>query len=152
MSNKYKRKGRAKFLMLEGYLLRSAAWRAATPVDRSLYLELKWRYDGLNNGRIGLSCREAAEALGVSKATADRSFKHLQELGFVEIAKRSGFNVKSRVSTEWLLTEHKDDRTGDLPKKTFTRWAPEIQNTVSPEGHIVSSEVQWRPKNVAICA
>ncbi len=31
MSNRYKRKGKSKFIMIEGYVKLSAAWKALTP-------------------------------------------------------------------------------------------------------------------------
>jgi len=89
LSSKFKRKGKAKFLMIDGWIVRTPAYRAMTPNDRSAYLELKWRYDGLNNGRIGLSIRDLAAALGIGKNAASISLLRLQELGFVAIAKKA---------------------------------------------------------------
>jgi len=122
VSRKYKRKGKSKFLMIEGYVMRSPAFRALSPNDKAAYLELKWRYDGLNNGRIGLGCRELAEALQSSKDTARRALDSLMEKGFITKAKASGFNVKNRTATEWRLTEYSSDVTGELPTKDFMRW------------------------------
>jgi hypothetical protein len=50
----------------------------------------------------------------------------LQELGFIKIGKRSGFNIKGRVASEWLLTEFPDDtKTGVLSTKDFMKWSPQ---------------------------
>jgi DNA-binding GntR family transcriptional regulator len=70
--------------------------------------------------------REAATALGISKDTANRAMFDLQDRGFAKIAKDSGFNIKGRVSREWLLTEFSDDRSGVHvePTKEFMRWQP----------------------------
>lgn len=126
MAKKFKRKGAGKFIMIDGYVIRSEAWRALTVNDRAAYLEVKWRYDGLNNGRIGLGCRELADALGnKSKDTANQSLKNLQEKGFVARSKPSGFSRKDRAATEWRLTEYACDVTGELPTKDFLRWTPE---------------------------
>ncbi|MER8371731.1 hypothetical protein [Mesorhizobium sp. M1406] len=130
MSSRFKRKGKAKFLLIEGHLIRSAAWRHATPNDRALYLEFKWRYDGFNNGRIGLSVRDAAEALGIGKNAASKSFGNLQRLGFVAVVTKGAFSVKLKRATEWLLTEYKCDVTGELPRKDFMRWRPDEKITV----------------------
>lgn len=123
--SRFKRKGKSKFLMIEGYIMRSPAWRALTPNDKAAYLELKWRYDGLNNGRIGLGCRELAEAMQSSKDTARRSLESLMEKGFLAKAKPSGFNVKNRVATEWRLTEYNCDLSGHHATKDFMRWPTE---------------------------
>ncbi|MGE0283323.1 MAG: hypothetical protein AB7F09_15835 [Parvibaculaceae bacterium] len=123
--SRFKRKGKTKFVMIEGYIMRSPAWAALTPNDRAAYLELKWRYDGVNNGRIGLGCRELAKALQSSKNTAHRSLEKLIQTGFLAKGKPSGFNVKNRVSTEWRLTEYGCDVSGQMATKDFMRWQPE---------------------------
>lgn len=138
--SRYKRKGKAKFIMLERYLYRSPAWQALDSHACRLYLELKDRYDGQNNGRIALSCRDAATILKASKATASRAFSSLIENGFVRVSKVSGFNIKSRTATEYRLTEHMCDVTGGSPTKDFMKWTPDEKRTVSPEGHTVSAE------------
>ncbi|TPP07031.1 winged helix-turn-helix transcriptional regulator [Rhizobium glycinendophyticum] len=140
MSNRLKRKGRAKFLMVEGFVFTSKAFRSLSTVERAAYLELKWRYDGFNNGRIVLSCRELAEALNVSKETASRAIRALCAKNFVEPVKQSTFNLKTKTATEWRLAEYKCDVTGELPSKQFMRW-PE-KNTVSSQGQTVSPEGQ----------
>ncbi|WP_192384094.1 hypothetical protein [Mesorhizobium silamurunense] len=149
MSSRYKRKGKAKFLLIEGYLIRSTAWQHATPNDRALYLELKWRYDGFNNGRIGLSIRDAADALGIGKNAVSMSFSNLQSKGFVAVVTKGAFSVKVKRATEWLLTEYKCDVTGELPRKDFMRWRPEEKITVlsqvrsvPPQGHLSTPEAQ----------
>ncbi len=123
MSKKFKRKGQSKFLIIEAYIIRSAAWQALCPNERAAYLELKWRFDGYNNGRIGLGNRELVKALKSSKDTARRALDSLMEKGFVTKAKPSGFNVKHRVATEWRLTEYNCHVTGELPTKDFMRWS-----------------------------
>lgn len=122
--SRFKRKGKSKFIMLDGYVKRSAAWKALTPIEKVAYLEVKWRYDGLNNGRIGLGCRELADELGMSRNTADRALVGLLAKGFTAKAKASAFNVKNRAATEWRLTEYNCDVTGELATKDFMRWQP----------------------------
>jgi len=111
------------FTMLTRQITRSAAWRDLRPPARALYLELRERYNGHNNGVIGLGVRQAAEALNVSKDTASRSFIELEEHGFIEPTTK-GYLVGSR-ATEWLLTELRDDRTNHRPTADFLSWQPE---------------------------
>lgn len=129
MSSRYKRKGRTKFLMLEKHLLGCPAWRALSPNDRALYLELKWRYDGRNNGRIGLSVREACEALNIGNGAVKAAFLELQAKGFIAVAFKGAFNVKSKRATEWTLAEYDDDRTNQPASKAFMRWRPDGATT-----------------------
>ena len=129
------RKGRDKrelpagrYVNLREYMMASPAWRALDCNSRCLYIELARRYRGpnSNNGKIPYSVREAATALAIGRSTACRCFDRLQELGFIKVAKRSGFNIKGRVSTEWLLTEFPDDtKTGVLSTKDFMKSTPE---------------------------
>ncbi|MCO6390546.1 hypothetical protein GTW25_05835 [Aliihoeflea aestuarii] len=137
--SKFKRKGKAKFIMIDAYIIRSAAWQALTANDRATYLELKWRYDGLNNGRIGLGERELAASLHFGRDTGRRSLKNLVEKGFAVKSKASGFNVKSRMATEWRLTEYACDVTGELPTKDFMRWPEE-----NPQAHLRSAQAHLR--------
>ncbi|WP_205908977.1 hypothetical protein [Metarhizobium album] len=132
MTSKRKRKGRAKFIMIDGYVKRSAAWKALSPIERSAYLEVKWRYDGMNNGRIGLGCRELADEINMGRTTASKALDELQAKGFIVKAKPSAFHIKNRAVTEWRLTEYRCDVTGDLPSKDFTRWADEKKQQSAP--------------------
>jgi DNA-binding transcriptional MocR family regulator len=110
------------------FMLASEAWRSLDPVARALYIEISRRYRGPNstNGKIPYSVREAATALNVGRNTAGRAFHHLAERGFIVAKKRSGFNVKSRTSAEWLLTEFPDDTLASVntARKTFMSWTP----------------------------
>ena len=121
-----RRKGRSKslpFVKLEQWVMRCPAWRDLDPVARCLYLEIKIRFNGSNNGSIGFGCREAAEALGVGPDTASRAFKSLEAHGFVQVTTRSTFNQK-RLTREWLLTELPDDRSeGAISSRDFMRWS-----------------------------
>jgi hypothetical protein len=51
-----------------------------------------------------------------------RSFERLQEHGFVAVSILGRFTRHDRHATEWRLTEHPCDLTGELPTKDFTRW------------------------------
>lgn len=146
MSSKYKRKGKRKFIMIDGYVKRSAAWSSLSPNARAVYLELKWRYDGMNNGRIGLGERELSTELHIGRDTARRALNELIEKGFLKKAKASGFSVKHRAATEWLLTEYPCDVTGELPTKEFTRWHLVEKNTGASQVHTGASQVHKSQK------
>lgn len=144
MSSRYKRKGKRKFVMIDSYMMKCEAWQQMTANDKAVYIELKWRYDGTNNGRIGLGAREAAEAIGkASKDTGKRSLDNLTALGIIKRTKLSGFNMKNRATSEWRLTEYKCDVTGALSTKEFMRWTCGEKTTVRPQGHTVRPQGQW---------
>ena len=121
-------RARGRFVSLTERMLASPAWQALDGNSRALYVELARRYRGpnSNNGKIPYSVREAAKALNVGRSTAQRCFEQLIELGFIKVSKRSGFSMKGRVATEWLLTEFADDTVGiyTQPTKDFMRWTP----------------------------
>lgn len=123
--------------------MRSAAWQSLTSHEKASYLELKRRFDGHNNGMIGLGERELSRSLHSSRETARRALHGLIEKGFIRIAKPSGFQVKCRVATEWRLTELKCDVTGELPTKEFARWCPlEKQTTGASHSRTGASQVK----------
>lgn len=105
--------------MLPKWVVRSPAWRALSPNARAVYLELRERFNGHNNGMIGLGVREAAEATNMHKNTANRAISELESAGFIEPTTKGAFRQNGRRATEWLLTELPDDRTGHAALKTF---------------------------------
>jgi hypothetical protein len=126
------------FTMLPKFLTRSKAWRSLNGDCRALYLELRERFNGHNNGSIALGNREAGEAINTGKDTARRCFDVLIERGFIVVTADSTFNQK-RLSREWRLTELPDDRTGHKASKEFASWGFEKQNAGAPVRHIGAS-------------
>lgn len=123
------RRSDGRYVRLPEWMLASPAWRALDGNCRALYVEIARRYRGpnSNNGRIPFSVREAASALSIGRSTAQRCFERLREHGFLRVGRRSGFNNKGRVSTEWLLTEFPDDTATSgaiAASKDFMKWAP----------------------------
>ena len=136
MGSKTNRKGRSTnalsdFIALERYLLRSVAWRNLKPVPRAAYIEVCFCYDGTNNGRIQMSARNLGDRLGVDKATASRALKQLETNGFIFVTRKSHFSQKLKTCSEYRLTAFKCNVSGDLASKEFTRWKPEVQNSVA---------------------
>ncbi|WP_338722385.1 hypothetical protein [Devosia sp. XK-2] len=123
-----KRSGGARFwVQLEHWLLDTPAWRHLSANAKVIYVELKRRYNGKNNGEISLSAREAGDAIGASQQTGARALTELSTHGFVEVTEDSSFNRKVHVARRYRLTEVADDRPG-LPRtasKDFLRWSGE---------------------------
>lgn len=139
MSKKARRGKSPPFVKLDRWFINTPAWRDLDTVARSLYIELRARYNGVNNGSIGLGAREACEALHVGRSTVQRAFDSLIDHGFIEVATLSTFHQK-RLSREWLLTEEKDDRNGHLATKRFAGWKSEIQNVGPSQDRIGPSQ------------
>jgi hypothetical protein len=72
------------FAGLSYRLLNSPAWRSLSGPAVKVWLELRTRFNGGNNGQLCLSLEDAARLLGMSKSTAARAFRELAEKGFVK--------------------------------------------------------------------
>ncbi len=82
--------------------LRSPAWRSLSGAAVRLWLELRTRYKGGNNGVLTLSYAEAGEVLGMGKATVQRAYQELVKHGFLVLEKED--NWYHRRAHEWRLT------------------------------------------------
>jgi len=125
MPRRHDAKGRSlvePFVRLPKYMLRCQAWRSMAPLPRALFVEVLALYTGANNGFLGLSAREAGDALDCSKSTAARAFEVLIERGFLEVSRDARFDRRDRRATEWRVTLHRCDRTGEHPSKAFMRF------------------------------
>ena len=98
----------SRFARLDYRILTSNAYRALSPNDRALLVELVMLYNGENNGSLYLSVRNAAHRMGIADLTAAcRSFDTLQALGFVQLAQDAHFHVKASDKSRarcWRLT------------------------------------------------
>jgi hypothetical protein len=65
--------------------METPAWRAMSTGARLLYIELRGRLrnDYLNNGKVFLSCRDAAKAIGVSTQSIVRWYAENEHYGFL---------------------------------------------------------------------
>ncbi|MBM6580987.1 hypothetical protein ILT44_12405 [Microvirga sp. BT689] len=92
---------------------------------RCIFLELAAIYNGGNNGFIALSTRDAAKHVRCSKDTAARAFAELTEKGFIVCCSRGHFDRKSPHASEYRLTLHSCNRSGEKASRAFMRWHPD---------------------------
>jgi hypothetical protein len=134
MPRRHNHKGRStteRFVSLPHHMLRSPAWRSLSPVARCIFLELAAIYNGGNNGFIALSTRDAAKHTRCSKDTAARALIELTEKGFIVCCSRGHFDRKSPHASEYRLTLHSCNRTGEKASKGFMRWQPDDAKSVA---------------------
>jgi hypothetical protein len=117
---------------------RSQAYHDLDVYARAALFEILDRYNGINNGMIGLGCRELSEALKCSRDRAAKALRQLDDSGLVE-AMTAGF-WRGKKATEWRLTFFPCHKTGELPK---LNWEPRSQSArkdtkVRVEGHKAS--------------
>jgi len=121
---KLKKRGAGRHVQLMEWFQSTEAWATMKPGPRALYVELKRRYNGSNNGGIYLSHREAACLLSVTRNTASSYFLELQRRGFIRQTRAhclgpSGIGESSRWALEELV-----DSNGQPATKSFARWCP----------------------------
>lgn len=117
----YKRGGVGQHVQLPEWLQASEAWATMKPGPRALYVELKRRFNGSNNGAIFLSHRDAAAALNLHRNTVGPMFRELERRGFIRlaIAPHLGPSGVGEASV-WTL-EELPTKDGKLAGKAFMR-------------------------------
>jgi DNA-binding transcriptional MocR family regulator len=124
-------KGDGQFIPIPHMMANSPAFRSLSGPALKIWVELRSRFNGYNNGKLSLSLNAAATLLGMSKSTAARAFEELETKGFI-ILRLQGHWYGRRAS-EWIVT---DQKYGDRPStRNWERWRPrdampEKQNTV----------------------
>lgn len=125
----YKRgkRGAGRFVQLPEWLQASEAWATMKPGPRALYVELKRRFNGNNNGEIYLSHRDAAKALSAHRNTVGGWFDELESRGFIR--QTTGPHLGPAgigQASKWAL-EEESTPDGKPAGKAFMRWS-EKQN------------------------
>ena len=109
-----------RFVKLIYPLLESEAWRWLKPNSQAVYIELRRRFNGSNNGKISFSLAEGARILRASKTTIQTALDELEEHGFIKLVKKGRF--QGRRASEYALTDEQLD--GYPPTREWRRWQP----------------------------
>ena len=129
--------GGEQFVPLGYPQLRSAAWRSLSGAAVKVFLEIRSRFNGANNGKLTLSLDEAARLLGIGKTTASRAFDELQSRGFLALTRRGAWY--GRQASEYATTDR--GVNGHLATHAWKHWRPSASNPkkhglCSHAGHI----------------
>src|SRR6266567_4554704 len=92
-----------RWIRLPHHLLRCPAWVTMSPRAKALLLHLWERHNGVNNGEISYSIREADE-IGISSSAAARALRELIGRGFLRVARDARFTIKTRLARTWTIT------------------------------------------------
>jgi hypothetical protein len=121
-----------RYMKLSYPMLNSPAWRSLTGNATKVWLEIRTRYNGGNNGKLRLSLDEASRILSIGKATARRAFLELESKGFLILTRRGQWH--GRLASEYACTETRVN--GENPTNDWKRWQPRKQSLGSATDHI----------------
>jgi len=110
-------KGRSKhdgqYVLIPYDMAQSPAWRSLSRAAVKVWMELRCRFNGRNNGHLSLSRDEAARLLGMSKSTVGPALDELEEKGFIVMTRRGRWY--GRLATTWAVTDR--PYQGHLPTR-----------------------------------
>lgn len=98
------------FVALPRKTLRGIEWKELSPSAKLLYLHLKSKYNGINNGGIVLHYSELKGIRGIS--SPDTISKAFQELEAKEWISRTNIGGLYRKDNRYKLTGKHDDHLG----------------------------------------
>jgi DNA-binding transcriptional MocR family regulator len=121
---KSRKRGQPQYVMLYHWIADTDAWRTMKPAPRALYLEIKRKYNGHNNGAVLLSYRDASKRLNVSYNSVGKWFRELEKRGFIVCMQRHHLGPSGVGQTShWRLTEYEYERRP--PTADFKNWRPD---------------------------
>ena len=102
-----KKKGRRdgsseQYMNLPYAWVRADAWRSLGGAALKVFVELRGRFNGGNNGKLFLAYQEASDLLGLGRATIKRAFDELETKGF--LVKTQQGQWYGRRATLWRIT------------------------------------------------
>lgn len=111
----------------------SDAFRSLSPSAVKLWIELRSRFNGHNNGDVSLSFREAESLLRLGRGTIGRAFAELEAKGFI-IKTCEGWFFGRKAATYELCDCRPQD--GGPAKRSWQNWKPdEEKSSGSGMGH-----------------
>jgi hypothetical protein len=126
--NRQDKRGRSKgsppFIRLPHAINDHPSFQALSPEAKAIYLAIRRRYNGINNGSIAMSVRDAAAICHCGTGKAHRALKMLESHGFIRITTPGLVHGVARRATMYRLTDEVDPISGAAPTRDFTAWKP----------------------------
>ncbi len=92
------------------------------PGPRALYIELKRRYNGRNNGRIILSQRDAAKAINVNRNTVGGYFAELERRGLIAMTQGPYLGPSGVGQASLWALQELPTADGKSAQQAFLKW------------------------------
>lgn len=102
-SSKKDRNPTEPFIAIKRWEFKCDARKALTGDEWLIYCDMRFSYNGRNNGAIAYSSRHAGRVIGKSHSTGSRALKRLAQLGFIKVTTSYGYDQK-RMANEYELT------------------------------------------------
>tara|TARA_Y100000588_G_scaffold259424_1_gene274104 strand:+ start:338 stop:724 length:387 start_codon:yes stop_codon:yes gene_type:complete len=113
-----------RFLILRHDIMDSDAWLSLSPKARCIWTLIAKRHNGLNNGDIPLSVREAAKHIRSGKSTASRGFDELIDRRFIKVSQDAGLTMKyGRRARRFTLTH--EGVNNQIATNDWKTWQPQ---------------------------
>ena len=122
-----KRNKDGKWTMILLSTINTPAWRELPTKSQSLYMLVKLEWKGPkmnNNGKIALSCRQAAKKMGVSLNTAATAFRELQAKGFIVVTEPSWLGVEGEAKLQLYEITELPMPGEKNAKHLYASWSP----------------------------
>tara|TARA_R110002072_G_scaffold20102_1_gene73664 strand:- start:3426 stop:4019 length:594 start_codon:yes stop_codon:yes gene_type:complete len=117
-------KGDGQYLPIPYTMAHCEAFRSLSGPALKVWVELRCRYNGANNGRVSLSYQNAADLLHMGKSTVTRAFGELRDKGFVKLRRQGQWY--GRLAAEYVLTDQSFE--GNKPTRDWQSWKPVPEN------------------------
>lgn len=121
------------FVGLPAAVLYSAAYQALSPTPRCILMELLGRFNGYNNGKIGMSYREMADRLDTkSLKSIGPAIVDLHSHGFIDVTAEGKW--KAREARLYRLTFISSGSNGQLAATNeYAHWTPQKAKSGLPK-------------------
>lgn len=117
-------------------MVRSEAWLSLKPASIKVYIELRSKYYGSNNGELSLSYGNARKRLRMGNSAIATAFLELEERGFIELITEGHWY--GRKAAEWSVADR--HYKGNPATNKWRNWKPGMsfkKTEVAPDtGHV----------------
>jgi hypothetical protein len=120
------------FVGLEFWEMETEAFQHLSADATRVYLFMRKRYNGANNGCVIFSWRDAMAVLRSGSDRAGKALRELRQKGFVKLRAPGKPGTSIRPAGEWQLTVF--ECGGQPASKDFARWRPDSEKQLpTPE-------------------
>ena len=120
-----------RFVALPYTMVESKAFKELSCTAVRIFIELKKRFNGSNNGHIFLSIREAKKICHAGQRSVSRAFEDLVLKGFIKFNKRGAFTYR-KATTYYLTCE----KINGYDKTDCWKQYPKNDANINPQEYI----------------